>query len=377
MTTVLPEFTDEAINSDIELSYIKKFNTQLQPLLLLSPPFINNSYGVGIKLNLSTDNNVNCYGDNIMLSAASHFNYYFNTLYNKIGTFYNFGSSGAVDGTMDAIIINKYNDILATTVAANLPTILICGVNDIVKTNDLYIFPNGYSYGQACMGCLLPFLLPIDKIVYCRNMTTKTGVWTVSTTDNVGFNTLALNNYLEHTLVGVRYIAVSWLDFQDLATNATLFTVYVDGVIAAIVDKNIVKFGTYLPLGVSCAIVIDTYTTGNRVVKIVHGKSTLGVYQYIAGWTAADISNSTNKKKLLVCYNNKTPASETVTDYNRKRLDLTEMMRCAVNSLYRVKLPIGLLLLPDATSATISGTNTSTFQYKSWAEFIMKNGVKI
>ena len=370
MTTVLTEFSDASINSDLELTYIKKFNTQLQPLLSLSPIIIDNQYGYGNKLNLTSVEDINCCGDYIMQNCQPYLNTYLQSIYNKSKTFYNNAMSGS-DVTIDEYLRFNYNTLLNTSTSINRPNILFFGPNDIARTEDLYIVGNAFLYGQACMAAFLALLLPKDKIVYGRNFTTKSGTWTNSPLDNVGILTNTSASYIQHVFNNVRYIAVSWLNHTESGNFTTLFTVYVDGVIAAIVDENIVKFGTNPSSGYHCAILIDcgSGSIGNKTVKILHqNTANLTIIQYVCGWNPTDITQQ--NKQLLVCFNNNyIGGSETITNYSQKKMDLLEMVKCVVNSCYRFGLPIGFLDIPQ--------TNFYSNIYKSWAEHIVKYGIII
>ena len=367
MTSVLTEFSPESINRDLELYYIKKFNDNLQPLLLLAPKIINNSYGYGSKMDLSETDYIACYGDSYMNNVIPYFSTYYP---NKI--FNNYTISGV--GTSNSIIkdILSSKNIIINETLANRQSILFFGLYDIF-TAELF-YNSSYGYGQNLLALFLPLLIPYNRIIKASNITTKNGAWALATgVSPYAQYTVTVNNYLEHTITNSRYIAISWCDFRFDVTDKTLFNVYINNVLASTLNKDII-LETNVSGIIHSAMVIDTGTVQTITVKIVAGNSDVLVISYIAGWSDAHIAESTNKKKLLVCYNNFFPRSLGFTASGvAKESWLVDALKCAVNSCKRVGLPIGFLIPQLTCGAIVSGV-PAVSQNKHWAEFIINNG---
>jgi hypothetical protein len=369
MTTVLTEFTNEAINSDIELSYIKKFNTELQPLLALAPKMISNSYGYGLKMNLSGTDYIACYGDNFFTNIRT----YLNQLLNPLITFNDYTINGARSNDIIKDILLSRN-IITNQTLANRQSILFFGLNDIATTDAFY--NSSYGYGQNLLSLFLPLLIPYNNIVKASDITTKNGTWAAANAVSpFSLYTIVTSNYLEHTFTNCRYVAISWVDFRFDVADKTLFNVYINTVLASTLNKDIVLETSASGI-ITCAMVIDTGLVQNITVKVVAGNSDVLVINYFAAWNDTHISDVVNKKKLLICYNNLLFHSISLINTAPVREHaLLESLFCAVNSCKRVGLPISLICIPAINNAITNVPSAS--QNRNVAEFIINNGCYI
>jgi hypothetical protein len=328
--SVITEFQEDDIKSNIKLFYIDKLDKTINNTFISTKSLLKDLDGFGSKLKLNT--NINIFGD----SAYNEDSYSWYTYFSGTKTTY-------LINTHD--IVGNISTITAKTVLSQplLSTNIIAyGYNDHTYTQTL--FTSEKFYTSYVLASYLTCCMPTANLIFGRFLT-PSGTWTnpnmtiaglVGTQYNEAFETSTVNSSLEYNFINIKYCCIAFV--EQPGTNAANWDIKINGV-------SVASHVYSAPLGTSpstkyitTAIILDCGNVGNYNIKIISQDTNTKYCFWFCGFNVDDAKNY--GRPTLVCSIPRVDPAQAGTGTYKRLIEQEEYMKNAIKQCQLMGLPI-------------------------------------